>query len=387
LVEACCFASQGRLTMDRKIEILVVDDNPADFHLIRRKVLKALSHKWDLTLDHAEDFEGCLNSLGLKAYHCIILDYMLGAENGISLLKKIRSVASESPVIFLTGEGDESVAVSALKAGASDYLVKADTTSESVGMSVINAIRKSELQKKLNDKQRELEDFAYTAAHDIKSPLATINQLSQLLKLRAEDLKDAEISKYSDSLISVSKNIIDFVNELLNYAKSGRLDRTLQDVSITSAVEQAIENLGTYIKHTHAEVAIINDLTSIQADQMALMQLFQNIIQNSIKYRHPNRKPKISISMSSTDQNSELNFDVKILITDNGIGIPQKEHGRIFSPLVRVKGSSETEGSGLGLAIARKIVDQHRGEIFVSSSSPEGTTVAILFKRDPFSQR
>jgi len=372
--------------MDRKIELLVVDDNPADFHLIRRKVLKALSHKWDISLDHVEDFESCLQSLELKPYHCIILDYMLGAENGISLLKKIKPIANDTPVIFLTGEGDESVAVSALKAGASDYLVKADTTSESIGMAVINAIRKSELQKKLNDKQRELEDFAYTAAHDIKSPLATINQLSQLLKLRAEDLKDVEVNKYSDSLIGVSRNIIDFVNELLNYAKSGRLDRSLEDVDITTAVEKALDNLKTLIHQTHADVNVAPDLSTIKADQMALMQLFQNIIQNSIKYRHPSRNPKITISLGAVEKRGELNFDVKVLITDNGIGIPLKEHNRIFSPLVRVKGGNEVEGSGLGLAIARKIVDQHRGEIFIESSNIEGTTVAILFKRDPFSQ-
>ncbi len=372
--------------MDRKIELLVVDDNPADFHLIRRKVLKALSHKWDISLDHAEDFEECLKALKKKTYHCIILDYMLGAENGISLLKKIKPIANETPVIFLTGEGDESVAVSALKAGASDYLVKSDTTSESVGIAVINAIRNSELQKKLNDKQRELEDFAYTAAHDIKSPLATINQLSQLLKLRAEDLKDGEISKYSDSLIGVSRNIIDFVNELLNYAKSGRLERALEDVKISTAVEKALDNLRTLIHQTNSDTKVDTDLTTIKADQMALMQLFQNIIQNSIKYRHPDRSPKITISLGQTDKKDEVNYDIKVLITDNGVGIPQKEHNRIFSPLVRVKSGNEVEGSGLGLAIARKIVDQHRGEIFIESSNHEGTTVAILFKRDPFSQ-
>jgi light-regulated signal transduction histidine kinase (bacteriophytochrome) len=276
--------------------------------------------------------------------------------------------------------------VSALKAGASDYLVKADTTSESIGLAVIDAIRISELQRKLHDKQRELEDFAYTAAHDIKSPLATINQLSQLLKLRAEDLNDAEVTKYSDSLICVSKNIIEFVNELLNYAKSGRNDRILEDTNISTAIAKALDNLKTLIEKTQADIKVEPDLATVKADRMALMQLFQNIIQNSIKYRHPDRTPKISITLGTTDKRGEVNDDVKILIADNGIGIPQKEHYRIFSPLVRVKSGTDIEGSGLGLAIARKIVDQHHGEIFVESSNNEGTIVAILFKRDPFSQ-
>jgi signal transduction histidine kinase len=372
--------------MDRKIDLLVVDDNPADFQLIRRKVLQALALKWDVSFDHVEDFEGCIKLLQSKTYHCIILDYMLGDENGISLLKKIKPIANDTPVIFLTGEGDESVAVSALKAGASDYLVKADTTSESIGLSVINAIRNSELQEKLKDKQRELEDFAYTAAHDIKSPLATINQLSQLLKLRANEINDEEVSRYSDSLIDVSRNIIDFVNELLNYANSGRLDKVLEDVDINVAIEKAVENLRILIDQTHSTVNTEDVLTTVKADQLALMQLFQNIIQNSIKYRHTDRNPVITVSLGSLDKKSEVNYDIKILITDNGIGIPQKEHDRIFSPLVRVKSGSEVEGTGLGLAIARKIVDQHKGDIFVESSNMQGTTIAILLRRDPFSQ-
>lgn len=362
--------------MKSTINLLVVDDNPADYNLIRRKVLAALSSRYEVVFDHAEDFQSSLKALEVKKYNCIILDYLLGAENGLDLMMQISALPHKTPVIFMTGQGDESIAVLAMKNGASDYLVKDDTTPDSLGKAVLNAIKKADLQRKLDDKQRELEDFAYTAAHDIKSPLATINQVSQLLQLKAQDLNDPDIIHYSQSLMEVSKNIIQFVNELLNYAKTGREDREFANVDLGALLKKVLHNLSTLIDNEGATLTLPDSLPVIQADEVGLMQLFQNIIQNSIKYRHPDRPPRISLSCNSDDKS------LKLLFTDNGIGVPQKDHLRIFTPLVRIKSGAKTEGCGLGLAIARKIVDQHQGDIYIQSSSDQGTTIAVVLSND-----
>ena len=368
--------------MRKLIKLLIVDDNPADYNLIRRKAESGLRTRSKVHCHHGEDSDACLQALRSQEFHCIILDYLLGAENGIDVLKKILKAKFDIPVVMMTGEGDESVAVEAMKLGAFDYLIKQEATDDGIALAVNNAIAKADLKRSLRDKQRELEDFAYTAAHDIKSPLATINQTSQLLKLRADELNDPEVMNHAEVLFSVSKNLASFVTELLEYAKVGRLDRKFKTLNLRDIIDKALVNLETVIKNEGVAIEIDANLPVIKGDEIALMQFFQNLISNGIKFKKPGVPPVIKIYSRELNK-SELGYDFKICVRDNGIGIAPEHQKRIFSPLVRLHSNDEFEGSGLGLAISKKIISQHLGDLWIESVPGESTTVCVLLKSNP----
>jgi hypothetical protein len=368
--------------MPHRLKILVVDDNPSDFNLIRRKILKGFGDSYHLEISHAVDSEEAMEFLKSKSYRCIILDYLLGAEDGLEVLGHIFEEVTSIPVIMMTGQGDEGIAVAAMKMGAADYLVKEDASADFLSLSIRKAIEKAELQSRLRDKQRELEHFAYTAAHDIKSPLAVINQTSQLLGMRAETLGDPEIIEHAKTIEEFTKNITDFVTELLDYAKMGRSNRPMEDVDLTSVVADVQKNLAAIIDQKQASIEVAEPLPTVKGDRVAIYQLLQNLLSNALKFCPDERTPKISVFAQGLGA-GEGDFDHKICIRDNGVGIKAESLQAVFSPLVRLQETAGTEGSGLGLAISQKIIAQHNGRMWMDSEYGQGSMVSILLKCDP----
>ncbi len=368
--------------MRKVIRLLIVDDNPADYNLLRRNAEKGLRYVASVQAQHVECEKDCFELLETFEFDCVFLDYQLGSENGLDVLRKMRDRSLSIPVIMLTGEGDETVAVTAMKMGASDYIVKENATSDTIGLAVGSAIEKADLYAKLKDKQTELEHFAYTAAHDIKSPLAVINQTAQLILEKAAEHDDKELMEWSRTLGDVSEGVADFVTELLDYAKVGRSCQRFEEVDLKDIVKKTIRNLAVMIEENDAIVEFDERLPVINGDPVALLQFFQNLIANGIKFRKPDVRPMVRVFCRELDEN-EGQFDYKICVADNGVGIDEKNHKKIFSPLVRLQRTEKVEGSGLGLSIAKKIAEQHKSEIWVESSIGEGATICILVHNDP----
>ncbi len=225
------------------------------------------------------------------------------------------------------------------------------------------------VQKSLMDVQRsnaELQQFAYVASHDLREPLRMITSFLQLLERRYSDRLDDDAEEFIGFAVDGAKRLDAMINDLLSYSKVTRKEIEFNNADSEQILEQALINLKVPIEENNA---IINHdpLPKIDGDANLLVQLFQNLIGNAIKYQSKNN-PQIHISAIKEEDN------YKFSIKDNGIGISPEHLERIFTIFQRLHTKDEYEGTGIGLAIAQKIVHQHNGNIWVESEQGKGST-------------
>jgi signal transduction histidine kinase len=212
----------------------------------------------------------------------------------------------------------------------------------------------------------ELEQFAYVASHDLQAPLATIASYAQLLEKRYKDQLDSKASKFIDNIVHGCTRMQTLIDDLLEYSRVGRSQKPFQLTDCNHAVEQALANLQGAIRQTQA-VVTYSELPAVMGDISQLVQLFQNLVGNSIKYRH-DAPPVVHITACKQEK------DWLFSVSDNGIGIATQHQARIFQIFQRLHTQKEYSGTGIGLAICQKIVERHGGYIWVESKPGQGST-------------
>jgi chemotaxis family two-component system sensor kinase Cph1 len=223
-----------------------------------------------------------------------------------------------------------------------------------------------ERTKALAQSNKELEEFAYVASHDLKEPLRMITSFLQLLERRYKDQLDQDANEFIEFAVEGAKRMDMMINDLLDYSKIGNQEREFEYLQSEKLLETVLMNLKSAIDNSNT-IVTHDPLPLIFANDQMMIQLFQNLISNSIKYRGE-KNPKIHISVDNV--NDEYIFAVK----DNGIGIDQKHLERIFTIFKRLHTREEYEGNGIGLAIVQKIVQKHHGKIWAKSEFGKGTT-------------
>ena len=212
----------------------------------------------------------------------------------------------------------------------------------------------------------ELEQFAYVASHDLQAPLATIASYAQLLEKRYKDQLDSKASKFIGNIVQGCTRMQTLIDDLLEYSRVGRSQKPFQLTDCNHAVEQALANLQGAIRETQA-VVTYSELPALRGDISQLVQLFQNLVGNSIKYRH-DAPPMVHITACKQEK------DWLFSVSDNGIGIATQHQARIFQIFQRLHTQKEYSGTGIGLAICQKIVERHGGYIWVESQPGQGST-------------
>ena len=220
--------------------------------------------------------------------------------------------------------------------------------------------------KELEQSNKDLQQFAYVASHDLKEPLRMISSFLQLLEKRQADKLDEESKEFIEFAVTGAQRLDSLINDLLEYSKVANKKREFNNVNLNDILKQTILNLKSVIDDNNAEITY-NELPTIKGDEQLLTQLFQNLISNSIKYRRE-IIPKINIS--AMQESSQYLFKLK----DNGIGISPKHLDKIFTIFQRLHSKEEYEGTGIGLAIVQKIVHQHGGEVWAESKPGKGST-------------
>ena len=226
-----------------------------------------------------------------------------------------------------------------------------------------------ELEHRATQLQRsneELERFAYVASHDLQGPLRTIASYLQLLELRYKNKLDPEAIEFIDFSVNGAKRMQQLILDLLNYSKISSVPKPFVKTNLNELVKQVLKGLNSTIKASHAEVSV-DSLPELVVEPNHLYQLFQNLIDNSLKFVK-NDKPKVKISAIERDDEWEFS------ITDNAIGIRQEYKDKIFMIFQRLHSVSEYPGTGVGLAICKKVVQLHGGRIWFTSVSDNGTT-------------
>jgi len=211
----------------------------------------------------------------------------------------------------------------------------------------------------------ELEEFAYVASHDLQAPLRVISNYAEILVKNNQGKLDQNTDNLMTFILNSSKKMQALVKNLLLLSRVGSHDQELSNTSLEDVLTQALKNLELNIEESKMKVTH-ESLPTVTADEKQLVQLFQNLIGNAIKFR-AQTDPKIHISVRS-ENNKWLFF-----VEDNGIGIPSGHLESIFVIFNQLKERSQYPGTGIGLSICKKIVERHGGTIWVESNPGQGS--------------
>ncbi len=225
-------------------------------------------------------------------------------------------------------------------------------------------------EEQLRSANLDLEQFAYSASHDLQEPLRSIKIYGDLLRKRYRDKLDGQALEFCDFMHSGATRMEMLVADLLAYTQVTRLETPTEDADTNEILDNTLDNLGRAIAESGAEVTR-DPLPSVRAHGTHLRQLFQNLIGNAIKYRKPDRAPVIHVS------GQRLNHSWVFSVRDNGIGIEPEYKENIFGLFKRLHTTDEYSGTGIGLAICQKIVERYRGRIWVESTPGDGSTFSF----------
>lgn len=221
--------------------------------------------------------------------------------------------------------------------------------------------------EELNRSNRDLEHFASIAAHDLKSPLATIAGYSELLEESLQGKLEIRQIQYLQGIQRSSARMTLLIDRLLEYSSVGRELKPFEFISANQILTNVVESLKTILETSKAQIHF-SDLPVVFGDISLLSQVFQNFINNSVKFCDPEIAPEIHVDAKEDGDNWLFS------IRDNGVGFDQKEKENIFSLFKRLDITKEQTGSGIGLATTRKVVELHGGRVWAESQLGEGST-------------
>ena len=226
----------------------------------------------------------------------------------------------------------------------------------------------ADLERKATELQRsnsELEQFAYVASHDLQEPLRMVSSYTQLVLRRYGERLDGDAKEFMAYVVDGAARMKQLIEDLLAYSRVGTRGKEFKPVAVEAAVRRAINNLRAAIEETGASITY-DALPTVDADDVQLAQLFQNLMGNALKFRSQS-VPRIHVSSKETEAEWEF------AVADNGIGIEPQYFERIFMVFQQLHTKGEFPGTGIGLAICKKVVERHGGRIWVISRPGEGS--------------
>ncbi len=386
---------------DHRVKILLVDDQPENL-LALEAVLETLGQE----LVKANSGMEALRHLLDTDFAAILLDVKMPEMDGFecAALIRQRERSRDTPIIFLTAFRNEEHLYRGYNTGAVDYLQKpivpdilrskvsvfvelkrkADQLAAKNGelqlaiaerMRIEEDVRRlnAELEQRVEERTQELSrindelrQFAYVASHDLQEPLRTVGSYAQLLARRYKGQLDESADDFIHYMVDGVVRMHGLLNDMLAYSRvTDSSAKPLASVNCEVGLRAALMNLEAAIQENEAQV-LSGPLPILQADEGQMIQLFQNLVGNAIKYRSE-EAPRIEITAE------HLEGFWQFAVTDNGIGIDPKYSERIFGIFKRLHGK-ELPGTGMGLAICKKIVERHGGRIWVESKPNQGST-------------
>jgi two-component system, sensor histidine kinase and response regulator len=373
----------GEIAMEETLKILIVDDDQVDRMMVRRALARA---GMPVKLEEACDGETMLTALESQTFDCIFLDYQLPGQDGLALLQQLRHAGIRIPIIMLTGQGDEQIAVELMKAGASDYLAKTTVSPERLEQVLRNAIRlyTAEKEATLAKQQREQllrqrEDFVSRLTHDLRTPLVAADRMLHLLQEGAFGPITAETQEAFTCMMSSNQNLLQMVNTWLEVFRHEAgykaltfiecdLRDLIQDVArelMPLALDKKIQLEVAYPTSDQAHPAPFTTL----ADRLELRRVLVNLVGNAIKFTD---RGSVCIGLSNLETSAR---EVILSIEDTGCGIPVAEQTMLFERFRQ--GNHKRSGSGLGLYLSRCIIEAHGGNIAVQSTLGKGSCFSV----------
>ncbi len=390
-VSSVSYLVNNNLSKDT-LRILIIDDNYSDRELFRQLLLKD-----DPTAYSISEANLGLNGINLclsERFDCILLDYFLPDLVGMQFLKYLEDNNQDTPVIMLTGHGNENIAVQALKHGAADYIPKRAVSTESLNRSITNVVEKSRLKTKilrqnnlleqknleLTKKHDEIARFYHTVSHELKTPLTSMKEfvniiLDGIAGPISEDQKEY-LSLVNESCLQMTNDI----NDLLDVTRieTGKLKVQFAPVDINELIVKVSQLMQPSVseKGLIISLQLAKGLPKVLVDHRRIEQVLTNLLTNAIKFTHSGG----DISIFSKIDTSCPQY-LKISVVDTGCGIHPDNIPKLFNRLYQVESAHNSLGSensseaglGLGLTITKEIIELHHGEVVVHSNMDKGS--------------
>lgn len=233
---------------------------------------------------------------------------------------------------------------------------------------------REELILKLEERQEEMERFTYTLSHDLKSPVFTILGFLGLLDRDAAEGRLDAVRKDIEQIQTAANQVRRLLEELLELSRLGYVDNKPEEIDLTEVAEEALSICAGQVDERRVEVLVAADLPRVLADHSRLLAVFQNLIDNAVKFMGETEKPQIRIYRRRDDA------DDVVCVADNGRGIDRKFHERVFGLFDRLE--TEGDGSGIGLALVQRVIEGHSGRVWVESEGAgHGSTFCFTLPR------
>ena len=329
----------------------------------------------DRAPDQAYSVDGTLSQAVIKSLRCVVFQPASESEAAggyVGLVGAygmgLRSFLS-APLLY-RGEPIGCLNLHSLTESA--YSDRHRLLAERIGVYIAGAIANAQLHaqvttqaEELSRSNRELEQFAYVASHDLQEPLRMVSSYVALLGRRYDGQLDERADKYIHFAVDGANRMQRLIHDLLAYSRVGTQGAELAPTDTVPVLRETLSNLEMAIGETGAEV-VYSDLPWVMGDPSQLRQLFQNIIGNALKFRSETR-PRVELSAKR--ESDEWTFSIR----DNGVGFDQRYAERVFGVFKRLHRNADIPGTGIGLAICQRIIDRHGGRIWVESKPGEGS--------------
>lgn len=358
------------------IRTLLVEDSQTEAMLVMASLEEADTAIFHVC--HALNLTEAITQLECEDYDVVVLDLTLPEASGIDTFTSIHDRFPEVPVVILTANGNKEIALKTVELGAQDYLIKEQVDDMQLSLALRYAITRQEaeakqaaLLEKLETVNRELESFANVISHDLKAPLRGIRTVVEwLVDDYAQSLDEAGREQMG-LLINRVNRMQDLIDGVLRYSRAGRQQQSAEIIQLSELVNNVIDNLNP---PEHITIDVEHPLPVIRADETRIMQIFQNLISNAIKYMD---KPQGHLRITSQDTESAWQFN----IIDNGPGIEPRHFERIFEMFSTLQSRDDYESSGVGLAVVKKIIETSGGRIWVQSQPSQGSTFSFTLPK------
>jgi two-component system, sensor histidine kinase and response regulator len=394
--------------MEEPLQILIVDDDEVDRMVVRRALIQS---EISVVITEATTCAQAIALLESHEFNCTFLDYGLPDQNGLVLVQASRCLEVQHPLVVLTGQGDEKIAVELMKAGATDYLSKSQISATILAKTLRNAMRIDRAEREILETSKQLrqnnellsqqnrdleqqraqieiqnlqrEDFIAHLTHDLRTPLVAANLMFKLFQQEAFCALSAEMHEAVAAMDRSNQNLLDLVNTLLEVHcyESGTKALTLTTCNMWEIVQEVVKELQPLAKYKSISLITLSEVPDpeslkVLGDCQEIRRMVANLLGNALKFTDSGTiELRLGFYPAGLDETSVVNGWVSIDIQDTGLGMSADEQAVVFQRFRT--GAHKQAGSGLGLHLVQRIVTTHSGTINVTSEPGYGSLFQV----------
>ena len=364
------------------VRVLLIEGNPQDAQLIQGLLPEAMGVS--CVVEWAERLASGLTWLEAARFAVVLLDATLPDSAGLEAVAAVQSRAPEAAIMVLTGPGEEALALTMVRRGAQDYLIKGQLDGPLLRRAIRYGIERHHLEREVRRLKEALEQrarqhaaeleaanhaldaFTYSVSHDLRTPLRQVDSFVRILRDELGGRLEPTARHYLGRIEDGARHMGRLVDDLLNLARAGRQAPRLRPTPLNEVVQRVLAQLAPDVAERRIEWRIADDLPAVECDPGLMAIVFTNLLSNAVKYTRPREHALIEIG--GTAHRGERVLFVK----DNGVGFDMKYADKLFGVFQRLHRAEDFEGTGVGLATVQRIIHKHGGRIWAEAEPDRG---------------